>query len=244
MLVSEAIQSAYREANITVIGTTPTAAQLAEGLTALNVFRVKLFGSEFGENLEDWLLPPPSSQSGVPDGLVSPNQGSTWYLNPRVNSRLLVKLTAATTVYFPENPTDGSRMATVDVGSSSVDLTLNGNGRLIEGEVSQVDTVQALAAKQWFYRGDIASWEPVTALALGDSLPLPQEYDDLFITYLAIRLSPRNGEAASDDTKLLYTTLMKQAKARYRQTQAVAVNEAGVGESMQSTVNGVNGWFA
>lgn len=243
MLVSEAIKAGYREANIIVIGESPSDDENAEALSRLNDFRDALFGSELGENLEDWAVPPPSAQSAIPENLVSPNLGSTWYLCPRTNSRLLVRALVATTIKFPENPNDGSRIAFVDIGSNSVDLTLNGNGRLIEGQPLLVDTPQAFAGKQWFYRADLASWEAVEDLTLADNLPLPREYNDLFICYVAIRMSPRHSQEVSEKTVAVFDKLLKQAKARYRQTQAIAVADPRISESEQTFTTATRDWF-
>lgn len=238
MLVRDAITAAYREADIVTLGNEPTDEEFEEALSRLNDFRRSLFGTELGENLEDWPVP---NTNGIPDALVSPNISTTWYLAPRTNSRLLAKLTSAITIKFPENPTDGSRVAFVDVGSSSVDVTLDGNGRLIEGQSALIDTPQTFSGKLWFYRADLASWEAVDDLALGDSLPLPAEYNDLFICYLAIRMSPRNAQTASDDTKRLYAMLVARAKARYRQTKATAIADPRASEGLDSFGRG--SWF-
>lgn len=240
MLVSEAITAGYREADIITIGTEPTDDEYEEALGRLNDFRLKLFGSEFGENLEDWTVA--STVQGLPDNLVSPNMGETFYLCPRVNSRILVTVNADTTIKFPENPTDGSRIMFRDVNSTSVEVTLDGNGRLIDGQSTQVDTPQAFNARQWFYRADLASWQVVSTLGLNDTLPLPEEYNDLFICYIAIRMSPRSAQTASDATKQLFGALLKQAKARYRQTQAIAVADPRISTSLDSFGNG-QGWF-
>lgn len=243
MLVSDAIKAGYREANIIVIGEDPSDDENEEALSRLNDFREALFGSEFGENLEDWAVPPPTAQSAVPDNLVSPNIGSTWFLAPRTNSRMLVKVLVNTTIKFPEKPNDGSRMVLVDVGSNSVDLTLDGNGRLIEGQQSLVDTPQAFNAKQWFYRADLASWEPVIDLTLASNLPLPREYNDLFICYVAIRMSPRHSQEVSEKTVAWFTKLLKQAKARYRQSQDIAVADPRISESEQTFTTAAREWF-
>lgn len=249
MLVSAAISAAFREADVTTIGTDPTDAEFAEGLTLLNSYITRLFGTEFGENIEDWFVPPRTGQSlstpSLPDNLVSPDLSSTWYLMPRSNTRLLLSTTAATNIKFPENPRDGSQIAVVDVASNSVDITLNGNGRLIEGQVSLVDTPQAFAGKRWFYRADLASWEPVEALGLDDTLPLVADFDDLFITYLAIRLAPRNAQKTTEETAKVYTDLMKKARTRYRQEQDIAVTpDRNVSQTEQAYgMTGASDWF-
>lgn len=244
MLVSEAIKAGYREANIIAIGDDPTSEESAEALGRLNDFRLSLFGTTFGEYLDDWPVPPPAGQVVIPENLVSPDMSMTWYLVPRTNSRLLANIQSDTTIRFPETPNDGSRIAFVDIGSLSVNVRLHGNGRLIEGQPYLDDTPQAFAGKQWFYRADLASWQPVVSLALGSELPLPEEFNDLFITYLAIRLCPRHSQEALADTRVQFNALMKQAKARYRQTQAVAIADPRVSESEQSFgMTGARDWY-
>jgi hypothetical protein len=248
MLASECISAAFREADVTTIGTTPTDAELAEGLALLNGFVTRLFGTEFGENMQDWPLPPQAGQfpnaPGVPDNLVQPIMGDTWYLAPRVNSRLLLKTTSGVTIKFPEAPFDGSQIAIVDVGSNSTEITLSGNGRLIDGQQTLVDTPQAFSGKRYFYRSDIASWQEVEALALDDPLPLVADFDDLFITYLAIRLAPRNAQSTTDETAKVYQDLLKKARTRYRQEQATAVTpDSNISQSIQSYGPTGSDWF-
>lgn len=249
MLASVAISAAFREADVTTIGTDPTDDELNEGLALLNSFITRLFGTEFGENIEDWPVPPPAGQSPIspviPDNLVSPDLSATWYLTPRNNVRLLLKTTSAVTIKFPENPRDGAQIAAVDVGSNSTQITLSGNGRLIEGQQSLIDTPQAFNGKRWFYRADIASWQLVASIGLNDSLPLVADFDDLFITYLAIRLAPRNAQKTTEETAKVYGDLLKKARARYRQEQDIAVlPERLTTQSEQSYgLTGARDWF-
>lgn len=245
MLVSDCISQAYREADVTVIGTPPNDDQNTEALALLNSFNTRLFGAEFGENLLDWAVPPPSGQRVLPEDLVSPDLGSTWYLVPRTNSRLLLATTAATTIKFPQTPDDGSQMMFVDVGASSDALTLDGNGRLIDGQQTQVDTPQAFAGRRYFYRADLASWQQVAALTLNSSLPLASDFDDLFVTYLAIRLMPRNAQEVTEETTAIYKSLLKAATARYSQTQAIAVADPRVSEGLSSfgPIGSRDSWF-
>lgn len=245
MLVRDCIRAGYRDGNIIVIGEAPTDDENAEALDRLNDFRVKLFGSEFGENLEDWPVPPVASQAAlIPADLVSPDLSFTYYLVPRTNSRLLVNVGANTTIQFPVQPNDGSRMFLIDIASASVDLTLDGNGRKVEGQPTLVDTPQAFNGVQWFYRADLASWERVETLALDSDLPLPPEYNDLFITYLAIRMAGRHSVKPTAETVEVFKALSKQAKARYRQTQPVAVADPRIAESSTSFGDtGARDWY-
>lgn len=246
MLVSECITAAYREADATTVGDAPSDAEKAEALVLFNNFVLRLFGTEFGENLLDWPVPPPTGQTCVPDNLVSPNMSSTWYDTPRTNSRLLVNINAETTVKMPASPNDGSQIMIVDVGSSSVDLTLDGNGRLVSGQTSAIDTPQALNGQRYFYRADLASWELVEELDADDELPLVADWNDLFVTYLAIRLAPRNAQETTQETATVYKDLLAKARRRYRQEQPIAVNDPRVSEGLHSFsgFGARDSWFA
>lgn len=243
MLVSECISAAYREADVTTIGTDPTTAESTEALSLFNNFVLRLFGTEFGENLQDWPVPPPTGQTRVPDSLVSPDLGSTWYLVPTVNRRLLLAVTANTTIKFPATPNDGAQIMFVDVGSTGIDLTLSGNGRLISGQTSIVDTPQTFNGQRYFYRADLASWELVEELGLNDPLPLVSDWNDLFVTYLAIRLAPRNAQKTTEETATIYKSLLSKARARYRQEEATAIADPAVSESVQNITWGIGDWF-
>ena len=233
MLARDAIKDGFREANLTLAGKEPTIAELDEALSRLNDFRKYLFRQLLGEGLANWPVPPPVGFASPPEGLLSQNMGVDWYLFPVDNARLLVKIVQNTTVKFPMDPSPGARIAIRDVGSSAVNLTLDGNGRLIEGQQTLVDVVQALAGAEWFYRDDLASWERMDELSLDSELPLPEEYNDIFIFYTAMRMSPRNNHTISDDTRGMFNVLLRDAKARYRQRQRVGVVS-------QSTVEGLH----
>jgi hypothetical protein len=48
-------------------------------------------------------------------------------------------------------------------------------------------------------------------------MPLPQEYDDYFVTRLAMRLNPRYGQAVPDVTVEAMNRIEQKIRARYRQ---------------------------
>lgn len=249
MDVSTAIRRGFRRGNIITIGSQPNAAESAEGLELLNSFWRKLLGTEIGENLISWPVPPEANGRQPPSWLpllTDTVSASTWWLYPIQNARLLTKITAATTIYFPANPDDGARMAVRDIGSSAVQLTLSGNGRLIEGQATLVEeTATAFNGRSWFYRDDLASWEPVQDMTLADvSMPLPAEFDDMWINYLAIQLAPSNSQDAAAEVVDTFKADLARAKARYSQRQAVAVNDPRVSQSTQSFGDGSLDWFS
>lgn len=240
MLVSAAITDAYREGNLTALGDTPKTAEFTEGLSILNRFWTWLRGHQLGEAFQDWQYPPPANQVTVPETLILQSDPALGpYQNlPNQNSRVLATVTAPAIFYFPQNPSDGARMAWVDIGSSAVQVTLNGNGRLIEGNLTLVVTsATQLNGLSWFYRADLASWQrlPTAAgFALTDNLPLPPEYDDLFVIYLSLRLQPRNAQEANAITTELYKQLMARLRAQYRQYVPTGVADSRIANSVQA----------
>jgi len=240
MLVSECIRRAYREANINVIGDAPSDDQNDEALGILNDFWRTVLGHEFGENLSEWPIP---GSGCIPENLVSSNQGLTWYLQLVSNVRVIFALTGQpTTVKFPLNPKPGARISTVDMNSTSTDLTLDGNGRMIEGQTTLVDDVTNLTGKSWFYRDDLASWELIADMTIDGSLPLPNDFNDLFITYTALRLCGPNSVEPPPMTAEAYKNVLGRARARYRQEVPTAVADPRVNQSLQSPSSGAS-WF-
>lgn len=200
---------------------------MAEGLIMLNNVRGGFYGQVLGEDLADWPIPPLSNELGVPETLVSHDYSSLWYNTPRVNSRLLINIPAGTVAYvinFPQDPSPGARIAIVDLGSKVTSITLNGNGKLIQGQQNfSGSTPGQLSGKSWFYRDDLASWELIQDLTLTDNLPLPASFNDLFIVGTAMRLAPRQGVDVDKNSQAVLVEQLKRAKARYKQYVPVAV---------------------
>jgi len=244
MLVSEAIAAGYRDANITKLGDAPTAEEQAEALSRLNDFWRALFGIELGEYTQNWLVPPPEKQRGLPENLVSENQGTTWYFNPPVNSRVLLRITADTTLTLPPSPSDGARIGFVDVGSGPYSVTLDANGVLFVNAPTVVyETAAALNGKEFFYRADLGAWVEVKELGLNDVLPLPPVFNDLFVTYIAVRMGPRNEQPAAAEIASMFQAMLKRCKTQYKQSQAVAIANSRVTESEQTFRLGINDWY-
>lgn len=243
MLVSEAIQQAFREGNLINVSESPSAAEQTEALRILNSFWQGTLGAELGENLLDWFIPATdrvsrAQQTFLPDYPLT-TAVSTPEIYPAQNSTLLVSASSDTTIYFPEQPNDGARMRFIDTGSSAGLITLNGNSRLIEGAAAVIDTPANLSGRTWFYRADTANWTRVQAMALADSLPLPADFDDLFITYMSIRLAPRHSQTVPATTLALYQTMLQRAKVRYRQQMSTAVTSLTTAESISTVGGGV-----
>jgi len=254
------IGSAYRKLNITPIGTSPNSAQLAEGLTELNSFLRIIFGSQLGELLQDWEVPfqqrtapvaanfpqnpYPLGQDAQFMGLpLAGGTGTTIWPYPPKNSRIVFGGSGDTTVYFPEQPDDGSRMGVVQgaLAGSFVVLTLDGNGRTINGAKTQQITTPFTAAR-WIYRADLADWRPLNDLVSTDEMPLPEDMDDYAILSLAERLAPNNDKTLGAEI----VDALKQAKsifqARYRQEGTTVYKSADIPLSAESYLSGRSWW--
>jgi hypothetical protein len=213
----EIITDAYRESNITAIGVTPNEAQQTEGLRRLNAVVSSALGFEIGEGLQDWMV----GNTNIETDAAVHNE-NVW-VRPPANSRLLINAGSAQTLYLPVNPSDGARMSVVDILGTlaTYPVTLNGNGRNIEGADDVVLNTDDLN-RTWFYRADLGDWKRVSQLGLADPMPFPAEHDDAFVTLLAMRLNPRYGRAISVETASWMERSLRSLRARYKQKVIVA----------------------
>lgn len=210
-LVSQIIIDAYRESNLISITATPTALEQAEALRLLNQEVADVYGFECGEMLQTLPLGNVS--------VVSP-QGYPWQWPADafvpLNANVVCNLPAAQTVNLHPDPQDGSRLAVVNVNSAVFNLTLNANGRKIDGNPTLTLT-DPTTQKEWIYDSASASWKIVLPLASTDQMPFPSKYDPLFTILLAARLNPRNGVQMDPQSQMKLSQMMKHFKAQYRQ---------------------------
>jgi hypothetical protein len=134
------------------------------------------------------------------------------------NSRLQANLTEATSVNLPPQPNDGARVAVVDNSGNLAtnNLTLVGNGRLIEGGTSVVLSTNNLQ-REWFYREDTGTWNRLSALELDSESPFPIEFDDILILGLAMRINPRQGVTMDPQSQSYMMDIRRIFRARYAQ---------------------------
>ena len=106
------------------------------------------------------------------------------------------------------------------VGTTGI-VTLNGNGRKIEGMASLVAAAAAtFDGRKWFYRADLADWIRIDeVLVEGDAVPLSEEFDDLFVCGLAMRLSARFQTKVDDTVLARFTDMLGRAKKRFKQSE-------------------------
>lgn len=251
------IQAMYREGNLIAVGGSPTATEQTEALALLNRLVNGIFGFEMGENLADWLFPVPQRTAPVaanyPQLPISSFQALPYcstFLSPYPprNSRVVWGGVTGT-LYFPEAPEPGSRMAVVqgsgagDSGAPGQILTLNGNGRTIQdpGDKALKNTValtDPITAAQWIYRDDLGQWMLCQDMAIGDDCPFPKEFDDFFICAGLKRLAPRYGKLTARETIETAKTKLAALKARYRQSAPTVYGSQDFPRTGQSYLTG------
>ena len=228
-LMSEIIVQAFREGNFVSLGEDTTTEELAEAVPRLRNLINAVIGFELGELQRDWYVPQehdpeapirfPLTPSGLGTTSASP------YQYPPSNVRLLVKLTSSRTLYLPAHPFDGARISYLDMGSTvTADTTIDGNGRLIESAATIVTDLDAVTpvtfhGRTWFYRADLGDWIRFTDLQSTDTVPTPPEFDQLWITGLAISLAPRFQIQIQDQVKSTYMDMLARLKKRYKQSE-------------------------
>jgi hypothetical protein len=246
------IQAALREGNLIPAGKSPTTAEQTEALERLNRLVSGVFGYELGENLSDWMAPTPQRTAPVaanyPQGPLLNGIDAAIPFNPQLdvsqwpypppNSRIVFGRVTST-VYFPEAPSDGARMAVVmgsgagDGGDDGEILTLDGNGRTIEG-ANTLELTTPFPARSWFYRADLADWLLIEDVALEDEMLFPSELDDAWICGLAIRLAPRYSKATAVETATAYKNAMGNLKTQYRQDRVTTYGGQQIPNAAQS----------
>lgn len=214
--VTQLITDAFRQSNLVAIGQEPNSAQQTEALRYLNRLVKSVFGNEAGDPL-----------TAVPVGSVGyarptdypyfePELDGEWFV-PK-NARMVLNLDQSASLYLHPAPDDGCRVGVTDVQQSLTNypVTLYGNGNLIEG-VSSIALNEAGVDKEWFYRADLGDWVLCSDLALDTEFPFPEEFDDYFITMLAIRINPSYGSQLDGQSQMVLNRSNKQLRNRYAQ---------------------------
>lgn len=221
------INSALRETNLIPLGVTPDAAAQAEAFGRLVTIVAGVLGNEGGENLN----PMPLGQNDI----TSPT-GYPWWSNElpgnvfvQTNTRLMCNLTDDGAINLHPRPHDGARMGVVDVSQNfdQFPLTIYGNGRLIEGQPDMVYNTAGLV-RQWLYREDLGNWVVVQPITLDGDMPWPEEFDDMFIVMLAMRLNPRYGQVMHPASVQALSAAMRKFSARYSQSTTQMPSEDGL----------------
>lgn len=219
-LVSSIINDAFREGNILPLGKAPNEAQETEALRLLNQLFATIYGDEAGEALQDWPLGNFGRESPVYDLGWTEQQID----RPMLNSRLIAVNEQPKTLYLPLQPQDGSRMAIADPFGrlASVPVTLDANGRTIEGASTLLLDTDGLYA-EWFYRADLGNWMKLVGVVETDEMPFPAEFDMFFIMLLAMRINPRYGRAMDPQSQAMYQSERRKFVSRYLQSMPLEI---------------------
>lgn len=217
--ISDIITAALRETNIIAVNASPTPSEETEALIRLQALILSALGSEAGYIMEDWNI---SSSSVIrrPSGvLLSSTQASAWTVPP--NARLIFNLSGTLTITLDRQPQDGQRLALIDAANTfdSGNLTVNPNGRKFNGSVGNAVISTENYAEQYFYDASSADWKLIDPLADTDPMPFPADFDDYFITMLAMRMNPRYGMTLTEESKARMVQQEQQFIARYAQTR-------------------------
>lgn len=217
-LVSEIISDAFRQSNIIAVGSSPTDAQATEALRHLNRLVKSVSSAEAGEPLQNF----PIGRTNI-----SKPSGYPWYDNlpdgdwfaPK-NIRAMFNLSEPVTIYLHPSPDDGTRFGAVDVAGNLAthNVTIYGNGNNIETSNSIVLNTDDVNS-EWMYRADTGNWVKYAVLISTDTFPYPTEFDDFFITMLAVRLNPAYGATLDPQSDAVLRRSSRQLKARYKQTK-------------------------
>lgn len=219
-LISSIITDAFREGNILPLGKEPNANQGTEALRLINGVFSSIYGGEAGEPLTDWPLGNFGRESPGYD-LPITDQALD---RPTINRRLIAVNEEAKTVYLALTPQDGARMGIADPFSrlAAFPVTLDANGRTIEDTPTLVLNTDGFN-REWFYRADLGGWVRLTQKEADDEMPFPAEFDNFFITLLALRLNPRYGREMDPQSQIIYKTDRRKFVARYLQSMPLEI---------------------
>lgn len=216
------IKQALRESNLLSLGFDPNANQLTEGLDKLNTIIAAVFGFKAGIQLREW----PVGTEGVSD-VTSSWTRADWTLPPQ-NVRLMFTSTEAETIVLPAFADNGARIGIVDLtgAMASRPVTLDPNGKMIEGALTPLVVNVNGSNIEWMYRSDLGDWKRLTLLTLDDQLPFPIQFDTYFETALAMRLNPRYGRQLMQESSAWLNDSLSQLRATYRQRRNVRAPES------------------
>lgn len=224
-LVSSIITDAFRESNILPLGVEPTANQSTEALRLYNALLAATYGGEMGERLVDWPL---GNFDRNPNGCEYNVPFSDYRLNnPPINHRLIAVNIEPMTIWLTARPQDGSLMGIIDPFErlSAVPITLQGNGRPIEGNASILLDVDG-TSREWIYRSDLGQWVKISGVVGTDENPFPAKFDMMFQILLAMRINPRYGRALDQQTISTLKQNKQEFVARYLQSRPLEIDDS------------------
>jgi hypothetical protein len=249
-LNSTLIQAAFREVNFIEQGATPTTDEQTEALRLLQSLVDSLMGSTVGIKYRPWHIPDPFNTAPdnrrYPAISDSPNVKAVRDLAyPPMQSRVILRNDTVQTLYFQSQPLDGAIMSIVDAGFTA-NVTLDANGMFFgTSGLTRTEVIEPRAegrnlTREYVFREDTASWNQTSALTYGGEMPYPSQFDDYWITALALRLTPSFGAKQAEVTMGRFKEMTSFIRGWYRQHQEVLIGDAGT-PSEQSFYSGLYG---
>jgi hypothetical protein len=183
----DVLKRSLRLLGVLAAGDDPGADDLTDAMTALNTLKGSLFGTEIGQRL---------SVQDLTGLTAAQAEAGGEYAIPAV----------AFTLTAPGKPRAGDRFGITDpnlvFGASP--LTINRNGRLLNGAASNLSVSVAGAHVRFWYRGDTGNWVEEADFATPDDVI---EFPDALIAYLpymlAVALAPEFGADLRPDIAAL-----------------------------------------
>lgn len=208
------IDRAFREQQVLDIGETPSAAQTAEALPILQGILTRAVIQK-PQTIVTLGTAPVTGIRARPRRFDDLTGTVALPQNVYVNCRL----TGPKTILMPFNAGDGARVVIIDVAGNFAtnSLTLDGNGSLVDGVLSSVLATNGQRA-DFMYRRDLAEWRSVSPLIASSTVPFPDEYDDMFVLLLAIRLMVRYGRELDQSSMGILNEMRTRFQDQYRRT--------------------------
>lgn len=237
--VSEIIEDAFYKAGLTTETQHATPTQTRRAMTTFAAMVKFLYGPVAGENLAPW----PIGNYGRTTLSRTSIDEQTWRFPP-INSNIVAVNENAFTGYFPVNPSDGARIGIIDPFNrlATVPVTLDGNGRTIEGASQVVLNVNG-TNRTWFYRADTGNWARLNPLTLTDEMPFPEMFDEMFKLLLAADLNPIYGKNMGAMQLQFLKEYRQQFTARYVQSAPLMINPEVSLTSRQSYETWQDYWY-
>lgn len=218
--VTEIIQNSLRESNILGAGVSPTGTELDEAVNEYNDLIFNLLGHEIGQETMDWPV------GGTPKEAI---YGDTWteaqWSLPIPNSRLIVSVGTTQNIKLPQDPDNGCMIEVVNATSTSIQVILEGNGRLIDNATSYSITGLVTNPIRLFYRANEGQWMIFpNSFSATDDHPFPSQYNIFFQTALAARLNPRYGREMPPLVEAAFKDALLKLKKDYQQPKTVTTS--------------------
>ena len=219
-VVADLIEKSFFEAGLTTELQHATPTQTRNAMDTLANLVKFLYGGVAGEYFTQWPL---GNYGRSANSRPIDNTQVDHY--PPINSMLVAVNEQAITVHLPVEPSDGARIGVIDPFNrlATYPVTIDGNGRAIGGAAQAVVNTNG-SAPIWFFRADLGNWVLITPLLITDEMPFPEEYDQMFILMMAMRLNPAYGRNISSVQAGWLKEFRQQFTARYVQSAPLQIN--------------------